>query len=333
MRKIYIFLIIVILLFSSSCNCKNKDNDNKSNQHEFTAKETVLGQLKTYHLNFSFTSSDNKVISYEIMENDLYYYCKESDKIYYIEKASGNVYTLLPEQQIKTYEQSSTYDYNKNKTVIFNYLTSHYEKVNSEFIKEDTTSKVGTFDCNVYSYKKGTDRIYSVESYYVDTVYGLCLKNSMEAVVSSTSNRSYWEIGYLSFDENNINSTLASYNLYTTEYAPIEYSSWPTVGLGSILPEFKNGQFDFGYETTEYILINILNVTLPVVQSYCRELRAKGFAEGKAVTNVVNQYVYLTYTEDYKLVRVKFEPTTLSVTIKVSQSTKEAVEAEIENLK
>ena len=333
MRKIFIFLIIVVLLFSSSCKSKNKENGNNSKEHEFTPIETVLGQLQTYHLKFSYTSSDNKVISYEIMENSLYYYCNEEDAIYYIEKASGKVYTLLPSQEIKTYEQSSTYDYTKNKNVIFKYLTTHYEKINSEFIKSETIYKIGNLECNLYSYKKGTDRIYSIESYYVDTVYGLCLKNSMEAFVSSSKRSSYWEITYLSFDENNINSTLESYNLYTTEYAPIEYNSWPTVGLGSILPEFKNGQFDFGYETTEYILINILNVSLPVVQSYCRELRAKGFAEGKAVTNVINQYVYLTYTEDYKLVRVKFEPTTLSVTIKVSQSTKEAVEAEIENLK
>ena len=267
------------------------------------------------------------------MENSLYYYCKEADAIYYIEKASGKVYTLLPSQEIKTYEKSSTYDYNKNKTVIFNFLTSHYEKVNGDYTKTDSTFKIGTFDCNLYTYRKGNDKIYSIQSFYIDTVYGLCLKNSVQTTLSSSEKSSYWEITYLSFDENTINNTLASYNLYTTEYAPIEYTSWPTVGLGSILPEFKNGQFDFGYETTEYILINILNVSLPVVQSYCRELRAKGFAEGKAVTNVINQYVYLTYTEDYKLIRVKFEPTTLSVTIKVSQSTKEAVEAEIENLK
>lgn len=332
MRKLIIFAIIVILLLSTSCNCScNKDNTN-SNDFKFLSKDEILSNFKTYHLKFVFVSKNGDESVYEIMENSNYFYCKDAYDIYYVEKQNNKVYTLAPNQKIKTYYEITDYDYNKTKNIILGYLTSHIDNVNSDFEKLPGSEKIGNYECNVYSYKKGTNSIYSIDSYYVEKNNGFCLKSLVEAKVSSNVQKSYWEISLISLDEKLINTTLSSYMEYETEFAPKDYSKWPTTGLGSMIPEYKNGKFDFGFETKEYLLISILDVTLSDVRSYCRQLQTTGFSEGKSITNEINQFIYLTYNSNNILVRVKYEPTNLSLTIRISQSTKEEIESELNKL-
>ena len=260
MRKLIIFAITVILLFASSCNCSCNKNNNNSNNLDFLSKEQILNKFKTYELKFVFVSKDGKESVYEIMENDSYFYSKDANNIYYVEKQTNKVYTLLPNERIKTYYETSNYDYNKTKNTILGYLTSHIDKVNSDFEKLSGTEKIGNYECDVYTYKKGTNSIYSIDSYYVEKNNGFCLKCLVEAKVSSTVQKSYWEISSLSFDEQLINNTLSSYMEYETDIAPKEYEKWPTSGLGTMIPEYKNGKFDFGFETKEYLLLSILKV-------------------------------------------------------------------------
>lgn len=325
MKKIIIILIMVIGLSITSCKY--------SGNYDFIEKEDVVNALKVYNAKVTLVNTDKSESSFTLTENGEYFYYSYNTRNYFIEKNSNKIYAVKHNEQKKLLERKTDFDYVENKNVLVDLLSEHISVVDDKYEMSKKTVSIGDFSC--YKYEKETKvdaKNYIIRTYYIDEVTGYCIRSLTEICANGEKTITSWNIDELKFDEVEVNKYLNEITSYEEGLANIEFDTWPDMGLGALLPECSNGKFMFAVDYGTKATISIEQIGSNEVQLYASSLVNHGFKEGKSSTTQSSQYIYVTYNDDYVMVKIQYTPSRLNLTIRVSQSTKEEIDKELGNL-
>lgn len=328
MKKLICLVLILLSLFITSC--KKQDNNDKVNHYEFLSKEEIKECLNTYHVEIELLNTSGVLFKYSFWENNDYFYYTYSDNKYFVEKETNKIYSIDERLETRYLEQQIEFKYDEIKTIVVDFLAAHLEINDSNYVLAEKTLDVANYECEVYSLNKKIDaNNYTIDTFYVGKENGLCYKNFVETCSLGKKITSYWEIKELSFEENLISNEFARFLAFKEELAPLEFDKWPDLGLGTLVPEYKDGKFVLAMDEGDYALIAYDNTTLVAVRNYTSSLKTLGYAAGVSKTNEANQYIYLTYNEDNIMVIVTFTAANYTLSIKIYQSTEEEINKEL----
>ena len=266
------------------------------------------------------------------IEKEILAYCYRQHKKMRkkLEKETNKIYSIDEGLETRYLEQQIEFKYDEIKTIVVDFLAAHLEINDSNYVLAEKTQDVANCECEVYSLNKKIDaNNYTIDTFYVGKENGLCYKNFVETCSLGKKITSYWEIKELSFEENLISNEFARFLAFKEELAPLEFDKWPDLGLGTLVPEYKDGKFVLAMDEGDYALIAYDNTTLVAVRNYTSSLKTLGYAAGVSKTNEANQYIYLTYNEDNIMVIVTFTAANYTLSIKIYQSTEEEINKEL----
>lgn len=325
MKKIIIILIMVIGLSITSCKY--------SGNYDFIEKDDVVNSLQIYYANVKLINVNGSESSFTLVENGEYFYYSYNSRNYLVEKNSDKIYSIKHNDKKKLLERKTDFDYVENKNVLINLLTEHIGVVDDKYEMSKKTVNIGDFSC--YEYEKETKvdtKNYIVRTYYIDEVTGYCIKSLTKICAKGEKTITSWNVNELKFNEVDVNNYLDEIVAYEEGTANIEFDEWPDMGLGALLPECTNGKFMFAVDYVTRATISIEQISSNDVELYAKSLVNHGFKEGKSTVLESSQYIYVTYNDDYVMVKIQYTPSHLNLTIRVSQSTKEEIDKELGNL-
>ena len=332
MKKLLCLILIILSVFITSC--KKQDINDEVNHYDFLSKEEIENLLTTYHVDIELLNTSGVLFKYSFWENNDYFYYTYSDNKYFVEKATNKIYSINEGVETRYLEQQIEFKYDEIKTIVVDFLSSHLEINDSNYALSEEFDNVADYECEVYSLNKRIDaNNYTIDTLYVGKENGLCYKNFVETCSLGKKITSYWEVKELSFDEVSISNEFARFLAFKEEVAPLEFDKWPDMGLGTLVPEYKDGKFVLAMDEGDYALIAYDNTTLIAVKNYTSSLKTYGFEAGVSKTNEANQYTYLTYNKDNIMVIVTFTPINYTLAIKIYQSTQEDINKELAKFK
>lgn len=325
MKKIIIILIMVIGLSITSCKY--------SGNYDFIEKEEVVNSLQSYYANVTLINVNGSESSFTLVENGEYFYYSYNTSNYLVEKNSNKIYSIKHNEQKKLLERKTDFDYVENKNVLVDFLSEHISVVDDKYEMSKKIVSVGDFSCHKYEKETKVDaKNYIIRTYYIDDVTGYCIKSVTEICANGEKTITSWNIDELKFDEVEVNKFLNEITSYEEGLANIEFDTWPDMGLGALLPECSNGKFMFAVDYVSRATISIEQISSNDVEVYAKSLINYGFKEVKSTVLESSQNIYLTYNDDYVMVKIQYTPSRLNLTIRVSQSTKEEIDKELGNL-
>lgn len=327
MKKIIVILIMILSLGLGSCRY------DKSTDYKFISEEEVENKLSSYYATVNLLNVDGSDVTFVMAENSEYYYYDYNGRYYLVEKNANKIYSINHTNKERLLEQKSDFDYIKNKNVLKDFVSKHITTVDSNYKKTTNTVKVGSFDC--YSYERNTkvdNSNYIKRTFYVDETSGLCVKEITETCASDNKVVTSWEAKELNFDAAVVNEFINEMLAYEEGLAPIEFDKWPDMGLGLLIPECANGNFMFAVDYGNKAVISIEQIGASDVRTYAMSLVNYGFAEVKNGTNEAAQTTYITYNNDYTMVKIVYTPSRLNLTITISKSTMDDINKELGKL-
>ncbi len=325
MKKLIIILIMVIGLSLTSCKY--------SGNYDFIEKDEVVNALKVYTAKVTLINTDKSESSFTLVENEEYFYYSYNTRNYLVEKNSNKMYSVKHNEKKKLLERKTDFDYVKNKNVLIDLLAEHIDVVDDKYEMSKKTVSIGDFSC--YEYEKETKvdaKNYIVRTYYIDELTGYCIKSVTEICAKGEKTISSWNVDELKFNEVDVNNYLNEIVAYEEGTANIEFDEWPDMGLGALLPECTCGNFSFAVDYGTKATISIEQIGSNDAKLYAESLVNHGFKEGKSSITQSSQYNYVTYNDDFLMVKIQYTPSHLNLTIRVSLSTKEEIDKELGNL-
>lgn len=314
MKKI-LFIILIFLLCICSCKKNNGNNDTNNteppieelNHYDFKTKEEISNSFDVYRLILKFDD-----LQAEFVENNDYLYYTGGSTEYLVDKKTKEVYVLDVYNKLMSLTNDDT-TYETIRSTLLKLVAAHVEIKDSHYLLSDDKKIIAGVSCSIYYYESKTT--YRQEYYVSDD--SICFKRLLNNYTDNSVTG--YEIISLTTDSTSISEILNEFAGYEIEPTVTFYKIWPPTTLGNAVPEFRYGTLSVAWDNGEECYIYKTDVTKQLVLDYVSKLTTSGFDEIESGDNEAGQYVFIGKNSDNIVCNLKFDSSTLTLSIDITQ--------------